>query len=781
MMLAGGRFLELKLTGASHAADVGFILKNFPPGLLLDFAALKAFLERRSPGRDQFSSARREPDNLELVSGVSSDGFTDGSPIVGRIRNLDARPEDYGEERSVPRPGHADFPQWVEFGRLCAGGGENSGRLTAPLTAAGAICLQFLARRGIRLHAEIESVHGKREGFEEEIALARERGDSVGGTIRCEVTGLPVGYGGPFFGSAQSAIALSVFAIPGVKGVEFGSGFKAADAFGSENDDEFYVEDGVVKTRTDNHGGVLGGRFSGMPLTFRLALKPTPTIAKKLKSVDLRTMKSATLESHGRHDPCIVPRALPVVEAVAAFAIADLILEREARTSRIVLTLTERTLEECVRAFERVRYFVDLVELRADYLERGELERVAEFPAMVPVQSILTYRAPADGGVGEATDEERRDFYRRVISAEATRRFAYVDFEAGFADEALDRMALDRGINIIRSRHYQEQVMKLSDRLAELHTHPAIIPKVAFKPCSATDAARCFKLSAMKTRYPFVLLAMGRFGRPTRLLAAKVRSVFTYAGLGELQALGQFTPEEMVRTYRFRDQSARENLYAITGYPIDHTKSPLLHNGVFFAEHVPALMIPLPSQWANKSLSVMRLLKMKGAAVTMPLKREIMDFLDMVDPVARKVGAVNTVRLEGDMYVGYNTDIEGFEQALDEFVDLNRLAGLRIAILGNGGAAQAIKYVLGKYGAKYTVFRRRHLGQGYELIINATPVDPIADYVFRGDEYVFDLNYEPSVTPLLSRAQAAGCKTTNGLRMLEVQAEAQRRLWKETR
>lgn len=319
-----GNRLRLTVVGASHAPHLEFRLEGFPSGFAVDAAALAAFMERRAPGRDPLSTARRETDEVMFLSGLA-DGRTDGEAIVGRIANADQRPRDYGEERTVPRPGHADWGQWAERGEIPTGGGENSGRLTAALCAAGGICLQYLRTRGVEVNAAIETIGGKAEDFEATIASAKADGDSVGGTVRCRATGLPAGVGGALFAGVESELSAALFAIPGLKGVEFGNGFAAAALRGSENNDPFVVENGVVRTRGNNHGGVLGGRTTGMPLDFRVAFKPTPTIFRPQPSVDLRTLTPAVCQSKGRHDPCIVRRAVPVVEAVTAFALTDLL------------------------------------------------------------------------------------------------------------------------------------------------------------------------------------------------------------------------------------------------------------------------------------------------------------------------------------------------------------------------------------------------------------------------------------------------------------------------
>ena len=313
-----GRTLKLEVFGESHAPQIGMRLEGFPAGMKIDFAALEAFMERRAPGRDEFSTPRREPDKPVFSHGVK-DGVTTGADIEAIIVNTNTRSGDYS--KSVPRPGHADYPSWVKLGRIPAGGGSNSGRMTAPMCIAGALAIQALKEYGVEIVSDVVSVG--------DILSAKGEGDSVGGVIECTISNLPVGLGGSMFDGIDGAIAQAIFGIPGVKGIEFGNGFKAASLRGSENNDAFAVRDGKVVTLTNRHGGVLGGMTSGMPLVFRIALKPTPSIFKPQKSVDLATMQERVLEIKGRHDPCIALRARPVVEALAALVVYDAILSEE--------------------------------------------------------------------------------------------------------------------------------------------------------------------------------------------------------------------------------------------------------------------------------------------------------------------------------------------------------------------------------------------------------------------------------------------------------------------
>lgn len=324
-----GENFRISIFGESHAAAIGVTMEGLPAGSPIDSGTLQAFLERRAPGRDAFSTSRREADAPEFLCGVKN-GVATGAPITAIIRNADTRSNDYANLANVPRPGHADYPAEVKFGGFQdrAGGGHFSGRLTAPLCIAGGIVLQQLERFGISVLARAIRIGGETEPerMEAAIAAAREAGDSVGGIVEAEIRGLPTGIGDPMFGGLENRIAQIVFGIPAVKGIEFGEGFAVADLKGSENNDPYGVVDGKVSPLTNHAGGILGGISTGAPVVFRVAFKPTPSIAKEQDSVDLGKMESAKLVVKGRHDPCVVLRAIPCVEAAAAIAVFDAIL-----------------------------------------------------------------------------------------------------------------------------------------------------------------------------------------------------------------------------------------------------------------------------------------------------------------------------------------------------------------------------------------------------------------------------------------------------------------------
>ena len=327
-----GNNFRFTIFGQSHGPAIGVTMEGLPTGFVIDLEALQAFLDRRAPGKNRFSTARKETDIPQFLSGLK-DGAVCGAPVTAVMYNADTHSSDYSQLKDIPRPAHADYAAMVKYGdtRDYAGGGQFSGRLTAPLCVAGGICRQILAQRGITVTARALSIGGETEDEKMLAAIdaAKAEGDSVGGVVECVVTGLPAGIGEPMFGGMENRIAQAVFGIPAVKGLEFGAGFAAAAMRGSEHNDPFCLEHGEVKTTTNHHGGILGGITSGMPLVFRAAFKPTPSIAKPQRSVNMATGEETELIIHGRHDPCIVLRAIPVVEAAAAAAIYDALLESE--------------------------------------------------------------------------------------------------------------------------------------------------------------------------------------------------------------------------------------------------------------------------------------------------------------------------------------------------------------------------------------------------------------------------------------------------------------------
>lgn len=355
-----GDNIKLAIFGESHGKAIGITISGLAPGIGLDLDFIRREIQRRTPGRSALATARKEDDEFEIVSGYFQNKTT-GAPLCLLIWNNDQRSGDYEELKYTPRPGHADFTAFHKYDGCndYRGGGHFSGRLTAPLVLAGAIAKQILAQRGIVIGSHIVRIGGVQDELFGPVAISpeilrdltrkefpvldEERGkvmqekileakleqDSVGGVVETAVVGLPVGLGSPFFDSVESKIAHLVFAIPAVKGIEFGAGFKLAEKKGSEGNDPFICQEGQVKTLTNNNGGIQGGITNGMPVLFRTAIKPTSSIGKKQRTVNLVTLEEAELAIKGRHDPCIVPRAVPVLEAVAALALMDLMIEKD--------------------------------------------------------------------------------------------------------------------------------------------------------------------------------------------------------------------------------------------------------------------------------------------------------------------------------------------------------------------------------------------------------------------------------------------------------------------
>ncbi|MBQ2916296.1 MAG: chorismate synthase [Clostridia bacterium] len=355
MSVFHGKNISVSIFGQSHSEAIGVVIEGLPSGITINEDSIKAFMKRRAASSSAFSTQRKEGDEPVFVSGVLN-GKTTGAAVCAVIYNKDQRSKDYSSLFYTPRPGHADYTARVKFGGYedTRGGGAFSGRMTAPLCIAGAIAKDYLEEKGITIGSHILSVSDiSEERFDsvnvsaeelkkvtskpfgtvsdekgsamlEKIAEARNDCDSLGGVIECAAVGVPAGYGGEIFDGIESTLAKLIFSVPAVKGFEIGAGFDSTKLCGSENNDPFYYdENGIVKTFTNNHGGILGGMTSGMPIIFRAAIKPTPSIAKTQKTVNLETKENTEIEIKGRHDFCIVPRALPVMESCLALAVFD--------------------------------------------------------------------------------------------------------------------------------------------------------------------------------------------------------------------------------------------------------------------------------------------------------------------------------------------------------------------------------------------------------------------------------------------------------------------------
>ncbi len=351
-----GSKIKISIFGESHGNAIGINIDGLPSGLELNLEDIAYEMRRRAPGKSPLSTARSEDDIPEILSGYFN-GITTGTPLCAIIRNTNTRSKDYSLLKDVMRPGHADYSGNIRYKGFndYRGGGHFSGRITAPLVFAGAICKQILKEKGIIVAAHIKSIKDVKdksfldssldlnyldslksfelplidksieENMRKEILEAKEDMDSVGGTIECGVFGISAGVGNPFFDSVESTLAHLLFSVPAVKGVEFGRGFELTSMMGSEANDEIYYEDGEVKTKTNNNGGILGGITNGMPIIFTTAIKPTSSIGKAQNTINISSKENTILKVEGRHDPCIVQRAVPVIEAVTAIAMVELL------------------------------------------------------------------------------------------------------------------------------------------------------------------------------------------------------------------------------------------------------------------------------------------------------------------------------------------------------------------------------------------------------------------------------------------------------------------------
>lgn len=359
-----GNKLKLSLFGESHGEAIGVVINDLPSGVKLDLEYINEQMNRRKPGTHKTSTSRKESDEYNIVSGFFN-GKTTGSPLCAIIYNENTKSKDYNKLKDNMRPGHSDYPAFIKYSGFndYRGGGHFSGRITAPLLFAGAIAMQILESKNIYIGSRIKSIFNiednnmpelnknflnnlkamdfpvitpkKCSEMEEIILEAKEKGNSVGGIVETYIINVNAGYGEPFFESVESRLAHMIFSIPAVKGIEFGLGFDITKMYGSNANDQYVVQDKNIYTKTNNNGGILGGITNGMPIIFRTAIKPTPSIFLEQQTINIKEMKNVNMQIEGRHDPCIVPRALPVIEGATALVILDMILEREGELWKI--------------------------------------------------------------------------------------------------------------------------------------------------------------------------------------------------------------------------------------------------------------------------------------------------------------------------------------------------------------------------------------------------------------------------------------------------------------
>ncbi len=484
----------------------------------------------------------------------------------------------------------------------------------------------------------------------------------------------------------------------------------------------------------------------------------------------------------------------------------------------ICLTLTGKTLQEDFETLEKYRTYVDVAELRADFLEDDEKHLIKKFPEMARMPCILTIRRKIDGGMFMEGEANRSVLFARALSfvdEDKSKNFAYVDFEDDFHVSSLQDAALAYGLRIIRSLHSMDApVLNLAERLEKLRDSEFEIPKIAFMPRTLEDVRNVFEEAKKIKDSNHILLAMGPLGTPTRILSAKLKNFLTFTSakesLGNLPTLGHLDPVTLCETYHFRSINEETSIYGITGWPLVKTSSPELHNGGYEKHKMNSVYIPMRSESFSDALNFARTVGVKGMSVTIPHKEAVLSQSVNVDSRVRTIGACNTlVKDEDGEWCGYNTDVSGFTRSLLEFTGTKNLSHLKVAIIGAGGAAKAVSYAVRELKGKACVFNRtlpkaRILAEQYgfkyaaltednvgllkkysDLIVQTTSVgmnstdkpseknDPIFFYEFTGHEMLFDLVYVPSVTPVMSRASKAGCRFCNGYEMLRYQGYEQ--------
>lgn len=473
---------------------------------------------------------------------------------------------------------------------------------------------------------------------------------------------------------------------------------------------------------------------------------------------------------------------------------------------KVCLTLTARTLGEDIALARKYAPLVDIVELRADCLNADGRGDIASFPASVPVPVILTVRRKADGGSFDGTEDERLSLLAALPS------FDFVDLESDLDAPALTRLSNDSATRIIRSLHVFDgcsgDIALSADGLCK---GPGEIPKIAFMPRTLGDVADLFRAAASLPCRDRIFCAMGPMGLPSRVLAHFSGSFLTFVSPTELSgntaSIGHMSPERLLDVYGFRAICDATHLCGVTGWPLKVTSSPEVHRTLCRRDGVDSVMVPLPCEDVADAIRLAETLSFKGLAVTIPHKEALLAHLDWTNDAVKAIGAANTVVFRDGRRLGYNTDAAGFANALRTFLGCEDLEGMRVAILGAGGAARAIAYAVHSLGASGAVFARdqskaKAIAEPYgfealaisdlhsdfapDLIVQCTSVghgstdpndDPVPGYAFSGREAVYDLVYQPSVTPIMRRAAAAGCRTESGMTMLRAQGELQHRLF----
>ena len=487
----------------------------------------------------------------------------------------------------------------------------------------------------------------------------------------------------------------------------------------------------------------------------------------------------------------------------------------------VCMTLTGKTLDENLKLVKKYEKYIDIVELRVDHLDEDEQLYARRFPAMIYQPCILTIRRDIDGGLFTGGEFARTNLYARALAfanPDKSKNFAFVDFEDDFHIPSIQDAAMAFGVKIIRSYHnMKDPVTNIRERCDIMRKTGYEIPKIAFMPHSLSDVLNLIKEGERMTQYEHILCAMGPLGFPSRILASYTNSFLTYVSPQEVlentKSIGHIDPVTINDLYHFHSINQDTSLYGITGWPLVKTSSPEIHNKGYASKGMNAVYIPYRSPMIADTLSFCEGIGVKGLSVTIPHKESVLYYLHEQSPEVVQIGACNTIVRKNNKWLGYNTDAPGFRRALEEFLGPVKIKHKKVAVIGAGGAAKAIVYVLKQMGARVCIFNRTvetaaqladkygfnycqldahcaaKLDEYSTLIVQTTSVgmnsegpsnsenDPIYFYDFRGNELLFDIIYEPATTPVMKRAALAGCKVCNGYKMLEYQGYEQFKLF----
>lgn len=487
----------------------------------------------------------------------------------------------------------------------------------------------------------------------------------------------------------------------------------------------------------------------------------------------------------------------------------------------VCMTLTGKTLDEDITLVNKYSKHIDVVELRVDCLNEDEQLYIRRFPSLVYHPCILTIRRDIDGGLFTSGEFSRTNLFGRALAfanQDRAKNFAYVDFEDDYHIPSIQDAALAFGVKIIRSYHnIKEPVYNIKERCDSMRKTGYEIPKIAFMPKKLSDVANLFKEASTITDYDHILCAMGVEGFPSRVLSVLTNSYLTYTSpdetIDKFQNLGHIDPVTLNTLYNFKSINKDTKIFGITGWPMTRTSSPEIHNSGYKKIGLNAVYLPLRSSLVSETMAFAEQIGINGLSITVPHKESVLYYLTDQSPEVIQIGSCNTIVRKNNGWIGYNTDVYGFRRSLEEFLGATRIKHKKVALIGAGGSAKAIAFVLKQMGARVCIFNRtvshaKQIAEKYgfkycplepasapdldeysNLIIQTTSVgmtsedknneynDPIYFYNFRGNELLFDIIYKPAITPVMKRASLAGCRVCNGYKMLEYQAYAQFKLF----